>query len=80
MKLGTPPFASPVNQGGIMSASWSQFIADIQRLVSGLVDSGTTAQRPTKNLYEGRMYFDMTLGLPIWYDGSAWIKADGTAA
>ena len=80
MKLGTPPYAEDVTQNGKMSIPWSEFMSNVQRLLGGLVESGTTAQRPTKNLYSGRMYFDETLGLPIWYDGSAWVKADGTAA
>jgi hypothetical protein len=28
--------------------------------------SGTTANRPTKQLWVGRTYFDTTLNLPIW--------------
>ncbi len=80
MNLGTPPFAQPINQAGQVSTHWAEFIANVQRLLSGLVESGTTAQRPTKNLYTGRMYFDTTLGLPIWYSTSSWVKADGTAA
>lgn len=43
--------------------------------------SGTTAQRPTTNLWIGRFYFDTTLNLPIWVKTVStvvWIKADGT--
>mgnify|MGYP003394103925 CR=1 FL=1 len=43
-------------------------------------NSGTTAQRPTQNLYVGKTYFDTTLGIPIWYSGAIWVKSDGTAA
>ena len=42
--------------------------------------SGTTANRPTANLAAGDYYFDTTLGKPIWYSGSGWVLADGTAA
>ena len=49
-------------------------------IASDVTSSGTTGNRPTVNLYTGKFYFDETLGLPIWYDGSAWVKADGTAA
>lgn len=44
-----------------------------------IVLSGTTSNRPSTNLYKGLQYFDETLGLPIWYDGTNWIKADGTS-
>jgi hypothetical protein len=38
---------------------------------------GTTALRPiTPYVYE--QYFDTTLGIPIWYDGSNWVDATGT--
>ena len=35
---------------------------------------GTTAQRPTLTTNDvGFMYFDTTIGSPIWWDGSAWV-------
>jgi hypothetical protein len=38
---------------------------------------GTTADRPASpNLYA--LYFDTTLGKPVWYDGSEWVDATGT--
>lgn len=39
--------------------------------------SGTTALRPTAQLADGRMYWDATLGKPIWWNGSAWKDATG---
>jgi len=39
--------------------------------------SGATADRPTTNLVVGDYYFDTTLNLPIWYDGTDWIDAAG---
>jgi hypothetical protein len=39
--------------------------------------SGPTADRPTTNLFVGDYYFDTTLNLPIWYDGTDWIDAAG---
>ena len=39
---------------------------------------GTTAARPaTTALSAGHRYFDTTLGLPIWWDGTNWINAAG---
>ncbi len=41
---------------------------------------GTTSQRPSADeIYIGYMYFDTTLGKPIWWNGSAWVDATGTA-
>ena len=40
--------------------------------------SGITADRPTERLLIGQYYFDTTLGIPIWYDGTDWVDATGT--
>jgi hypothetical protein len=39
--------------------------------------SGTTANRPVTELLIGQFYFDTTLGIPIWYDGTNWVDATG---
>lgn len=39
--------------------------------------SGLTADRPTERLEVGQYYFDTTLGIPIWYDGTNWVDATG---
>jgi len=39
--------------------------------------AGATASRPASPA-TGEMYFDTTLGKPIWYDGSNWVDATGT--
>lgn len=38
--------------------------------------SGTTAQRPT-TIIQGFMYFDTTLGIPIFWNGTGWRNASG---
>lgn len=63
-----------------VSSLWQRFFSDVFDAILAMQSSGTTAQRPTKGLYVGRVYFDTTLGLPIWYEGPGWVKADGTAA
>lgn len=44
--------------------------------------SGTTADRPIDivqiPLPIGQFYFDTTLGIPIWYNGTVWKNASGT--
>ena len=52
----------------------------VGRLCNALTGQGTTANRPTVGLYIGRPYFDTTIGKPIFYTGTAWVLADGTAA
>ena len=45
-------------------------------------DSGTTADRPINTgnpkIQIGQLYFDVTLGIPIWWNGSNWVNASGT--
>lgn len=40
-------------------------------------DKGTTVLRPTELLATGQTYFDTTLGIPIWWNGTVWINAAG---
>ena len=48
------------------------------RLVhEGWFPTSTREDRP-KNPVKGYMFFDQSLGIPIWWNGSNWIKADGT--
>ena len=43
-----------------------------------VIMSGSTSDRPTINLTSGQMYFDTTLGKPIWFKtGSTWVDATG---
>lgn len=39
--------------------------------------SGATAERPINQLQVGQYFFDTTLGIPIWYDGTNWVDATG---
>jgi hypothetical protein len=43
----------------------------------GQTISGTSQQRPAVDLYIGQMYFDTSLGIPIWWDGASWVDATG---
>jgi hypothetical protein len=40
--------------------------------------SGTGAERPAVQLHIGQMFFDTTVGYPIWWDGADWVDATGT--
>lgn len=40
--------------------------------------AGTTAARPTTHR-AGEYYFDTSLGVPIWWSGSAWVNSSGVA-
>ena len=48
----------------------------LEKLIGLYHLSGITGDRPTSPRV-GCMYFDTTLGIPIWYDGTNWINATG---
>ena len=43
-----------------------------------VASAGTTPQRPGTDLYTGQMYFDTTLNIPIWWNGTHWVNSVGT--
>lgn len=69
--------APPANLSEQQLLPW---FTTVSRLLTQMTQSGVTADRPTVNLWTGRPYFDTTLGQPIWYDGTGWVDATGTAA
>lgn len=61
----------------VWTAPLANWFARAWEILSAAEQAGTTANRPTSNLWVGRPYWDSTLGLPIWWNGAAWIRADG---
>ena len=41
-------------------------------------ENGATGARPVGPV-TGQRYFDTTLGIPIWYDGTNWVDATGSS-
>jgi hypothetical protein len=66
-----------------LSNAFRLYFAQIDNITQALTipDSGATLDRPIDTgpikLRVGQFYFDTTLGLPIWWDGSDWIDAAG---
>lgn len=46
---------------------------------TNIFPSCTTAERPSSPV-QGQAVLDTTLGMPIWYNGTGWVKGDGTSA
>ena len=68
------------------SPEWARWFNDVYAQVKqnkeGLQTSGTTADRPTSGLWVGRMYFDTTLGKPVWVKSLSpvtWVDATGAS-
>ena len=80
-EMRQPPLPMPFDNGVTPHQSWSEWTLLIFRILFGLTESGTTAQRPTKNLWIGRTYFDSTLGYQICVKTISpvvWVNGTGT--
>ena len=67
-----------------VSQPFTSWFQSVFLVCFGLTQSGTTLQRPTTNLWPGRMYFDTSLasdGRPIWVnkDVDGWVDGDGNS-
>lgn len=51
---------------GTATKTWVQWLNITHNTVITLRTAGPTSERPTKNLWLGRTYFDTTLTKPIW--------------
>ena len=56
--------------GGSNSTGWARLAVNL---------SGQTSSRPTARP-TGTQYFDTQIGKPVWWSGTAWVDATGTAA
>ena len=73
------PLQQPFTDGKVNAPAWMQWITKLSTFACAVSDYGTTDNRPIKNLFIGRPYFDQTLGYPVyvktvnpvvWVDGS----------
>lgn len=57
--INQPPQRSPVtNKSGTTPIDWISWFQQVFNLLSGMSLAGTTAQRPTTNLWIGQPYFN----------------------
>lgn len=75
MSFELPSNAPVVDPDGTSSVPFLQWFSRIHAICAAAISNGTTANRPTKNLWIGRPYFDTTLGLPIWWNGTTWVNS-----
>lgn len=64
---------------GAWTRPWYEWAWQVTQQANRNLGSGATTGRPSTQVV-GAVYFDTTLGRPIWWDGSAWVYADGTPA
>ncbi len=65
------------------SASPLATIRDVEYALNANISTnwvGTSAKRPPLKGASNTAYFDTTIGVPIWFNGTIWIDAAGNAA
>ena len=75
-----PSNSKVLDDAGYVSKPWNTVFSRWQSILSAIVDKGTTAQRPTKNLWIGRIFYDTTLGAPVYlqsYPPAVWVPFGG---
>ena len=86
--LGGQPML-PMFQAGLQAgktaftSAWSGWFSTVQKILYAASSSGPTSARPTVSLFVGQLYFDTTLGKPVWLKaiaGPVWVDATGTPA
>lgn len=61
--INHPPLRTPiVDKNGMVTSTLAEWLTLMHLATNSLTQYGTTAQRPTANLFIGRPYFDTTLG------------------
>lgn len=71
------PRAPLSERSGFPDLVWGRFFDLLGIIATSVTQSGTTGARPGTGLYIGRVYFDTTLGIPVWWDGANWVNATG---
>lgn len=82
--INVPPNAEPIAPNGRTAIAWSSWFMQVFRVCFAEAQSGTTANRPAKDLWPGRPYFDTSLGAngkKIWVDknSTGWVDGDGNS-
>jgi len=76
MSLPNAPFQSVLTEaGGKISSVWSQWVAQLNAIVSSLTLAGSTSQRPTQQLWIGQRYWDSTLNQLVVWNGTKWVSS-----
>lgn len=79
MAFPQPPLNSAIENlagaGSKIKAVWQSWFQLVQIYLAGLTGSGPTSVRPTANLWVGRPFFDTTINVPIYWDGSTWVTS-----
>jgi hypothetical protein len=81
MSLSPLPTSELISQKDKLSQSYRDWFQSIQTWLGPQYRVGVTGGRPTTGLYIGLMYFDTTLGFPVFLktigSPNVWVNASG---
>lgn len=64
-----PPVQETVDKGNSVNPQWVPWFTgsgSVSNILTSITSYGTTAQRPTAAVFVGQIYFDTTIGRPVW--------------
>ena len=78
--ISKPPIKTPFDKDGKVSVEWVAWVNQVQTILNTTVQSGITADRPTKK-FIGQQFYDTTIDLPIHVNaaGTGWEDAAGNS-
>lgn len=80
--IPTIPITAIFDESGRPTRAGAEWLSLIWIASNSVTESGTTAQRPTANLWLGRVYYDTTLSKPVFVNAVSpsvvWKDAAGT--
>ena len=74
-----PPLTQELSTPGSIPRAWAVWFTNLWVRTNDAI--GITADRPTKDLFVGRQYYDTTLNKPVWLRSvrpAVWKDATGT--
>lgn len=78
--LGPLPRPEIANKHGRLHGPWAAWFSLLSFILQPIGGNGVTASRPTNNLYVGLMFFDSTLGYPVFIKSlnpTVWVSGAG---
>lgn len=82
MSLSPLPTTKKLTDKESVTESYRGWFQSIQTWLGPQFQTGATTARPTTGLYQGLMYFDTTLGYPVFLktigSPNVWVNASGT--
>ena len=81
--IGLPPVKTSFMEAAGFPYAWIAWLTELAQLFNTQQKTGTTAQRPTVAPYVGFMFYDTTIGKPVFaraQSPATWFDSNGNPA